>query len=340
MLVIFLCLNIASVISILMPVKNAAPYLQACLDSIAIQSEHKWELIAVNDGSEDESLALLNDFAKGRHNVLIANNKGKGIIPALQLAYSLSKGEYVHRMDADDVMPPDKLKMLLTAWESNSIVTGKVQYFANNESISLGYENYQNWLNQLMDSGDIWQDVYRECTLPSPAWLIHRNDFINLGAFNSELLPEDYDLCFRAYKSRLNVITIKKVIHLWRDSQNRTSRKLPIYFPIAYYPLKVHYFLEIDRNYEKPLLLWGAGNKGKVIAQLLLERGEKFTWASNNPRKRGVNIYGQILQDISILNLSEFQIILAVSSPIDKIEVQEKVDNDGLTKAKNYFWFC
>lgn len=323
-----------------MPVKNAAPYLQACLDSIAMQSERKWELIAVNDGSEDESLALLNDFALGRDNVLIANNKGAWIISALQLAYSLSKGEYVHRMDADDIMPPDKLKMMLEAWESNSIVTGKVQYFANDESIGLGYENYQNWLNQLMDSGDIWQDVYRECTLPSPAWLIHRDDFDNLGAFNSELLPEDYDLCFRCYKAGLKLVTIKSVIHFWRDSQNRTSRKLPIYFPMAYYPLKVHYFLEIDRNYAKPLLLWGAGKKGKLVAKLFVEKGEKFTWATNNPKKAGVNIYNKILQNISNLKLANYQIALVVSSPEDKIEVQEELDSFGLTKAEDYFWFC
>lgn len=323
-----------------MPVKNAAPYLQACLDSIAIQSERNWELIAVNDGSEDESLALLNDFALGRDNVLIANNKGAGVISALQLAYSLSKGEYIHRMDADDIMPPNKLKMMLNAWQPAAVVTGKVEYFTSKGSIGLGYKNYQNWINCLMDEENLWQDIYVECPLPSPSWFIHRIDFEEVGAFSSELLPEDYDLCFRVYKKGLRVITIKEVVHLWRDSETRTSRNLPLYFPIAYYPIKVNYFLQIDRRKTKPLLLWGAGKKGKQVAQLLIQKGEKFTWATNNPKKAGVNIYNQILQNISNLELANYQIVLVVSSPEDKIEVQKKMDSHGLTKAEDYFWFC
>lgn len=323
-----------------MPVKNAALYLQQCLDSIAAQSETDWELIAVNDWSEDASNEILAEFAEHRTNVLVVNNIGQGIVESLKRAYSLSKGDWIHRMDADDIMPVNKLKTMLEAWQPNSVVTGKVKYFSDEWLVGLGFQNYQNWLNRLMDSGDIWQDVYMECTLPSPAWLMHRNDFDNIGTFNSERLPEDYDLCFRVYKSGLKVVTIKEVIHLWRDCQNRTSRKLPIYFPMAYYPLKVHYFLEIDRNREKPLLLWGAGKKGKRIAQLLIEKGEVFVWATDNLKKVGVNIYGQIILNVDEVKIADYQLIIGISSPKDKKIVQVELDKLNVQKAKDYFWFC
>jgi glycosyltransferase involved in cell wall biosynthesis len=323
-----------------MPVKNAEPYLRPCLESIASQSNADWELIAVNDGSEDRSETILLEFASNRPNVQVINNKGTGIVDALKLAYAYSNGDYVHRMDADDIMPVNKLKMMLDAWRPNSIVTGKVKYFSDKWLVSLGFQNYESWLNRLMDSENIWQDVYMECTLPSPAWLMHRDDFESLGAFNSDLLPEDYDLCFRVYKSGLKVIHLKNIIHLWRDSQNRTSRKLPVYFPMAYYPLKVHYFLDIDRNSEKPLLVWGAGKKGKRMAQLLKDRSQYFLWATANEKKIGADIYGTIIQDINALNLVDYQIIIAVSSPEDKPKIQLQLNSFGVTKSKDYFWFC
>ncbi|MEY2924320.1 MAG: hypothetical protein RLZZ337_868, partial [Bacteroidota bacterium] len=83
-----------------MPVKNAEPYLRPCLESIASQSNADWELIAVNDGSEDRSETILLEFASNRPNVQVINNKGTGIVDALKLAYAYYNGDYVHRMDA------------------------------------------------------------------------------------------------------------------------------------------------------------------------------------------------------------------------------------------------
>ncbi len=64
-------------ISILMPVYNAAPFLEACLDSIVEQSSKDWELIAVNDQSTDTSLEILNKYASKDKRIRVLDNKGK-----------------------------------------------------------------------------------------------------------------------------------------------------------------------------------------------------------------------------------------------------------------------
>lgn len=326
-------------VSILMPVRNAMPYLSDCLTSIAEQTFNNWELIAVNDHSSDSSEAILKEFALRDSRVKLLNNRGKGIIEALRSAYLESDGELIHRMDADDIMPNRKLETLVGLWQKGSVVTGKVKYFSDDWLVGLGFQNYESWINGLMDKSDLWADLYMECPIPSPAWLIHRDDMNRIGGFDCDLLPEDYDLCFRMYASGLNVVCSKEIVHYWRDSQNRTSRKNEIYFPMSYYPLKVHYFLELEAK-DAPLILWGAGKKGKLIARLLLDQKRNFTWMTDNPKKVGVEIAGKVVEAVDNQRLIGSKTILAVASPDDKTDIQARLDAWELTKAEDYWWFC
>ena len=100
-----------STISIITPFKDAAPFLKDCIDSICRQSHDSWQLIAIDDHSEDHSRAIIESYKDPR--IEIYTNKGKGILSALQTAQEHIKGNYVTRMDADDIMPDDKLKVLL-----------------------------------------------------------------------------------------------------------------------------------------------------------------------------------------------------------------------------------
>ena len=100
-------------VSILMPVKNAAPFLKECLDSISAQTERDWELIAVNDNSSDNSVELIEDYSRKDSRIKLYNNNIKpGIIGALKTAMLQSHGTFITRMDADDKMIPDKIKLL------------------------------------------------------------------------------------------------------------------------------------------------------------------------------------------------------------------------------------
>jgi len=167
-------------ISILLPVFNAAPYLRACLVSIREQSYQDWELLAVNDYSTDESALILAEFAEMDSRITFFNNQEKGIIPALRMAFQNSQGDFITRMDADDLMPIHKLANLhdaLLKKGQGHVVTGTVAYFSET-GLGDGYKKYEAWLNQLVDQNSHYEDLYRECVLPSPAWLIHRTDLI------------------------------------------------------------------------------------------------------------------------------------------------------------------
>lgn len=326
-------------ISVLMPVRNASPFLKECLESIINQSINDWELVAVNDHSTDESYQILKDHSEFDSRIRIYNNEGEGIIDALKLAYTHSKGQLISRMDADDLMHKQKLELLQSEHgkQPESIITSYVSYFSD-QTLGEGYKKYEGWLNSLIDQQSHYSNVYKECVLPSPNWLMSRNTLELLGGFKGLEYPEDYDLCFKAYKNGVSLVGIKEVLHHWRDYPTRTSRTDENYSDNAFLPLKVRYFLDVDRDTSTPLVLWGAGSKGKKIAQLLIDKNITFQWATNNPKKIGVQIYAQLLKDEeTILALPSAQLIIAVAGPSDQIEIRDIIkEKDGFDS----FWFC
>jgi glycosyltransferase involved in cell wall biosynthesis len=333
---------LSDLISIVMPVKNAGAYLEEGLDSILNQSETNWELIAVNDHSIDKSEHILQTYANSDQRISYFNNAGDGIIPALQTAYSHASGNMIHRMDADDVMPPHKLKLLKTKLQevgTGHVVTGKVEYFAESE-VSNGYRKYEHWLNQLCEADSHWLSIYKECVIASPAWLIFRDDFEKCGGFDSTIYPEDYDLVFRFYKAGYKVESVDEVVHLWRDHSSRTSRNHPNYQQNAFFSIKLHYFFELDRDFSRPLVVWGAGPKGKIMAKLLKKRNEKFVWACNNPNKKGHDIYDKTMQSIGeIMKLPEPQILITVAQRNAQKEIRKYLTTHGLEEYKDYYFF-
>ena len=276
-----------SLISIIMPVKNAGKYLSECLDSILTQSIDNWELLAVNDNSSDNSFDMLNEFAKQDNRIHVFQNTGSGIIDALQLGYAKSKGNFITRMDSDDKMDKEKLFHLQNALIENGngyVATGFVKYFSEN-ALGNGYKKYETWLNTLTEGATNFNEIYKECVIPSPCWMVNRIDFEKCGAFHSNVYPEDYDLCFRFYENILNVCGVNKILHYWRDYTERTSRNDDNYADNRFLDVKLHYFLKLDHKKEKELALYGAGKKGKLLAKKLIVNNISFSWCTNNSKK-------------------------------------------------------
>lgn len=327
-------------ISIVMPMRNALPYLHECIASIINQTYQKWELIVVNDHSTDQSFEVLESFSKKDNRITVLNNTGKGIIDALRLAYSKSSGTYITRMDADDIMPTKKLEVLRKKLIDfpNAVATGKIKYIG--ENLRNGYQKYELWMNNMMENETHYEQIYRECVIPSPAWMIKRDLFDKIGGFSPNTYPEDYDLTLRMYKANIPIKAVKELVHIWRDYKERTSRNDPNYAFNTFEVLKTQYFHNIDYDKSKTLVLWGGGKKGKNIAKLLIEYKIPFIFACNNPKKINQEIYGMNMENIdSIFNPSQaYQSIIAVANPDDQIEIKKTL-NEKLGHVEA-FWFC
>ena len=330
-------------VSILIPFKNTGTYLKPCLISIINQSYSNWELLIIDDGSTDDSFDIVNSFALKDARIQLYKNIGNGIIDALQLAFSKSNGELITRMDSDDIMLPNKIEVLannLITHGTQHVAVGLVNYFAEG-GIKDGYKSYEVWLNGLTEKGTNFSEIYKECVIPSPCWMVYRSDFIACDAFNPNLYPEDYDLAFRFYKHGFKCIPCNEVLHNWRDYNTRTSRTHVHYAENHFIDIKLKYFLELDYNPDKTLVIWGAGKKGKTIAKKLIEKKISFEWICDNPNKIGRDIYGVILKPFNYLaEVSHAQSIITVANKTEQKEILEYMNGLNLKPIEDYVFFC
>ena len=330
-------------ISILTPFKNSSQFLKACIDSIINQTYPNWELLIVDDHSRDESYELVASFAQKDDRVKLFRNNGHGIIDALKLAFTNCSGQLITRMDSDDIMAPDKLEIMseqLKTFGKRHIALGLVNYFCEG-TLGEGYSNYEKWLNELTKTGANYTEIYKECVIPSPCWMVFHDDLMACGAFDRNIYPEDYDLAFRFYKQGLKCIPTGHILHHWRDYDTRTSRTDENYAANHFLKLKLDYFLELDRDANRPLILWGAGFKGKFCAKILKKNKISFIWICNNPKKIGKHIYNIELH--AIATLSEFrqpQVIVTVANQTSQKRITAILENHQLEKAQDYFFFC
>ncbi len=330
-------------VSICIPFKDTAHFLPECLDSILNQTYQNWEVIAVNDHSRDTSFEFLSSYAQKDDRIKVFNNEGKGIIPALRTAYSQSIGEFITRMDSDDIMKPNRLEFMVKSLLKSGkghVAVGQVKYFSD-RGISNGYERYETWLNQLTANGTNYSEIYKECAIPSPCWMVHREDFEACGGFLPDRYPEDYDLTFRFYEKGLKIIPCNEVLHLWRDYDTRTSRTHVHYAQNYFLDIKLHYFLKLDFDSNRPLVVWGAGFKGKTIAKKLKKQKIYFTWLCDNPNKIGKKIYGkQLVHFESLKSLSNPQSIVTVANEDAQQEIKGFLSGLGQQPMHDYFFFC
>jgi len=185
------------VVSIIVPVFNAADYLDDAIESILNQTYRPLELVFFDDASRDNSLKLLEEFAGKRvsddhrlHGITrivgkSLDNRGPG--GARNQEVRLSSGAILCHFDADDIMHPDRvseqihLYMSLPESERDWYLIGTG--FDRTPLDSTPY--YTEWLNNLCTSEELHLHQYRECTIVCPTWLYSRALFDRIAAHRS-----------------------------------------------------------------------------------------------------------------------------------------------------------
>ncbi len=330
-------------VSILIPFKNTERFLYDCLDSVCSQTYQNWEVLAVDDHSSDTSRSLVESLSEEETRIKVFNNKGTGIIHALRTAYGKSTGQLITRMDSDDIMSADKLRVMVDSLLEHGkghLAVGQVKYFSD-QGIGDGYARYEKWLNALTETASNFSEIYTECVIPSPCWMAFRENLDSCDAFTPDRYPEDYDLAFRFYEKGLKCIPCDQVLHDWRDYDTRTSRTSEHYAQNYFLDIKLHYFLKLDYNPDRPLTVWGAGKKGKEIVKGLQKQNIPFQWLCDNPKKIGKEIYGK-----EMLHYNEFQVlensqcIITVANKEEQALIEGYFRKLGQKHMLDYFFFC
>ena len=110
-------------ISIIVPVYNAERFLTRCVQSVLGQTYQNIELILVNDGSKDGSLALCNDLAKGDGRIIVIDKPNGGAASARNAGIAIATGEYIGFCDSDDYFDADMMATLVELLEKENLNT-------------------------------------------------------------------------------------------------------------------------------------------------------------------------------------------------------------------------
>jgi glycosyltransferase involved in cell wall biosynthesis len=280
-------------VSVLLPFHNAAETLAECIESILAQTLTGFEIIAVNDFSSDDSLYRLQQYSDDR--IKIVDNEHRGLVSALNTGLACCASTLVARMDADDIMYPDRLmKQYEYLCEHHDVVLLATQARKFPEArIRNGYREYMRWQNSVLSHDDIHNQIYIESPFAHPSVMFRRDSVIAAGAYRHGAFPEDYELWLRLLHAGHRMEKLAEVLLDWRESEKRLSRVSDNYARNAFDMIRADYLSRDERIHHRPIAFWGAGRKTRQRAGHLLEKGYKpAAWIDIDPNKIGNRING------------------------------------------------
>lgn len=260
-------------ISVLLPVRNGSAALGRALASIQAQTRTDWELLAVDDGSEDATRAIIESAAREDRRIKLIEPGRVGLVAALNAGLAHAQGRFIARMDADDESYPDRLAAQAEFLEASPEVglAGCLVDFGGDRSVSEGYARHVDWLNSLVTAEEIACNRFIESPFAHPGVMFRRALLAAHGGYRSGDFPEDYELWLRWLEAGVRMAKVPRVLLAWHDSSGRVSRTDARYSPEAFYRVKAEYLARWLRR-EQPgraVWVWGAGRPTRRRAAFL-----------------------------------------------------------------------
>ncbi|MBL7982740.1 MAG: glycosyltransferase [Flavobacteriales bacterium] len=201
-------------VTVLLPVYNAAPFLRATLDSILHQRFSDFEILAMDDGSTDGSLAILSSYTDPRLRV-VAHERNKGLIATLNEGIEAARGTYIARMDADDLMHPDRLAQQVAHLDAHPEL---VVLATCVETINSDGEVTGKWdVDQAtLDEQAIRAMMPRTNCIAHPSVMIRRSALADLRYSPAQKGAEDWDLWLRMLSRGLRIAKLPDMLLQYR----------------------------------------------------------------------------------------------------------------------------
>lgn len=180
-------------VSVVMAVYNGERYLSKAIQSILDQSYSNFEFIIVDDGSTDRTLEIIRSFLDPRI-LLIINEKNRGLAASLNIGISESRGEFIARMDCDDISLDNRLDIQVEFLDSNPdiAIVGSWCIYMDDQGIPMGTYRYPTRPNVLL-----WMMHFRN-QLAHPSVMARRTFFSQFQYNEHCIAAQDYELWARA----------------------------------------------------------------------------------------------------------------------------------------------
>jgi len=269
-------------VSVLLPFRDAEATLEEALASVLDQHGPSLELLAVDDGSTDGSLALARRVAAADSRVRLLDAAGRGLVAALNLAASTARAPLLARMDADDVALPGRLALQHEAFEAArerdapgalGALGARVELFPD-EHVGEGMRRYVAWQNALCSPEDHRLQLFVEAPLCHPSTMLRAAALHAVGGYRDGDYPEDYDLWLRLDAAGFALAKLPQVLLRWRRGPEVATARDARYAGAPFPELKAPFLAaRLRRHPARAVDVWGAGQTGRRLARALEHSG-------------------------------------------------------------------
>lgn len=203
-------------VSVLLPVFNAEKYISEAIESIQNQSFRDFELLIINDGSTDGTLGILQQHKKTDDRIVIISRANKGLVDTLNEGIDVARGQWIARMDADDVALPNRLALQLAVLEQTGadICGGGIEFFGTSD---------RRIIKHPIGDDEIKTALYFGSAFAHPTVMM-KTELVRQLRYDKQWEKcEDYDLWQRAAHAGWTMTNVPEVILRYRQHEAQIS---------------------------------------------------------------------------------------------------------------------
>lgn len=206
-------------LSVIVAVYNVEEFLPECLDSLVNQTYQNLEIICVNDGSTDNSLSILREYAGKDSRIVILDQANAGLVAARARGLSLASADYVAFMDSDDYLDVNCYQKAMAALQNSGADAAVFDYEEN--GIPQG-----NWEDAVLEGKQIYQ-AYLNGGIHNKVWnKVWKKTLCNHIVFPyGRSIKEDASITAQLLRECDKVVRVKEVLHHYRVIPSSLSRK-------------------------------------------------------------------------------------------------------------------
>lgn len=229
-------------ISVIVPVYNAEPYLEQCLDSILQQSYQNLEVILINDGATDGSAAICEAYKQKDSRVRVYHKENGGVASSRNRALEQVRGDYILFVDCDDWLAPDHIASLYQSLQDtgSDIAVGNFTEFHEDTALFMIHVGEKDYFQESYTSFDWFSKQYQALYNLSQCFTVPWAKLYKASLFEDVIYPtdkkvEDDYTTYKLYLKADKISYINKAIYFHRKRDTSVTRKVNL---MDVYPLK------------------------------------------------------------------------------------------------------
>lgn len=332
-------------VSVVMTAYNTENYIEEAILSILNQTYTNFEFIIINDGSTDRTLDIIMRYAKKDSRIMVITRKNIGLAQSLNDGVRIARGDYIARMDSDDVCVAERLEKQVNYLNQHPdiFMLGSNYYIIYNNNLSeeciKKYRGSQKRGQDKIDETNIFLSISESQKFMHASVMV-KKEFFEIAGLYKDYMSEDIEITFRAAAKGLRIAKLEEELYGYRAREDSKSYIEPRAEQAqGIINSKLNWLLN---NLEDSFLsiryyIWGADISGKVAKEILEKRLENGVCLGFiDPIKAGTVFCNMQIKAPEQLEGESFDYVF-ICSQAGAVMARKFLLNLGKKEIHNYF---